>query len=158
MRRHKKEITDRAQIDAIIRESQVCRLAMTGPEGPYIVPLNFGYDGTTLYFHCAKEGQKMDILQANPQVCFEFDLVDELKEGKGLCSWSMSYRSVIGFGTVRFLDEPQEKQNALQELLAQYGGPRQELQEKAVTATAVFCVDIAKITGKQNPPPDAQSH
>jgi len=37
---------------------------------PYIVPMNFGYemaDGAlSLYFHCANEGRKINIIKKNP--------------------------------------------------------------------------------------------
>lgn len=45
------------------------RLAMTDGLNPYIIPLNYGYtyeDGKlVIYFHCAKEGRKLDILKKN---------------------------------------------------------------------------------------------
>jgi nitroimidazol reductase NimA-like FMN-containing flavoprotein (pyridoxamine 5'-phosphate oxidase superfamily) len=47
MRRTEKEI-GRAEIDAIIRRSQVCRLGLSDQGEPYVVPLCFGYDGQAL--------------------------------------------------------------------------------------------------------------
>ena len=34
----------------------------------YTVPLNFVLLGDSLYFHCATEGRKLDVLAANPAV------------------------------------------------------------------------------------------
>ena len=40
------------------------------PDGtPYAVPVNMTRAGEWLYFHCAREGKKMDCLRACPQVC-----------------------------------------------------------------------------------------
>jgi hypothetical protein len=61
MRRKEKEITDRAELEAVIAEAQVCRLAMCDGAHPYVVPLCFGYEAGTFYVHCAAEGQKLAI-------------------------------------------------------------------------------------------------
>ena len=36
-----------------------------GEGSPYIVPLCFGYDAGTLYFHSAPAGKKIDLLKNN---------------------------------------------------------------------------------------------
>ncbi|MBU3917342.1 pyridoxamine 5'-phosphate oxidase family protein, partial [bacterium] len=71
MRRKEKEITDKAIIDSIINDSKVCRLGLSDDNRPYVVPLCFGYENDTLYFHSAHKGMKLDILKKNKQVCFE---------------------------------------------------------------------------------------
>ena len=63
MRRSEKEITDKLAIEKIINASLVCRLALSDGNQPYIVPLCFGYQDRTLYFHSALEGKKIDILK-----------------------------------------------------------------------------------------------
>ena len=75
MRRREKEITDESTLESIILASLVCRLALSDGNQPYIVPLCFGYQDKTLYFHSALEGKKIDIIKHNQNVCFEFDLV-----------------------------------------------------------------------------------
>ena len=56
MRRKEKEITDKTAMESIILKSSVCRLALSEENRPYIVPLCFGYEDDTLYFHSAREG------------------------------------------------------------------------------------------------------
>jgi nitroimidazol reductase NimA-like FMN-containing flavoprotein (pyridoxamine 5'-phosphate oxidase superfamily) len=73
LRRADKEITDRDEIESIIRKSLVCRLGLTDNARLYIVPLCFGYTDNRLYFHSATEGRKIEILKRNNEVCFEFD-------------------------------------------------------------------------------------
>ena len=74
MRRKDKEISDRSAIEDIIKRSTVCRLAMSDNNSPYVIPINFGYENSTVYFHSAREGRKIDILKKNPNVCIEFDI------------------------------------------------------------------------------------
>ncbi len=62
MRRKEREITDTHQLQQILEECKVCRVAMQDKDGLYLVPLNFGYqyqDGKlTLYLHSSKEGRR----------------------------------------------------------------------------------------------------
>ena len=43
MRRKEREITDTHQLQQILEECKVCRVAMQDKDGLYLVPLNFGY-------------------------------------------------------------------------------------------------------------------
>jgi len=65
MRRHDREITNRQEIDAIIRSALVCRIALAAGDEPYVVPVSFGYDGDAIYIHTAKSGRKIEFIEAN---------------------------------------------------------------------------------------------
>ena len=120
IRRSEKEIGDRALIDSIIRRSQVCRLGLSDQGQPYVVPLCFGYDGKALYFHCAMEGRKIDILRRNDRVCIEFDIVDGMIVAEEACSWGIRNQSVVGFGRVHEIADFTAKDAALSIIMAQY--------------------------------------
>jgi len=86
MRRRDRELTDREEIDRIVRGSQVCRLAMADGDSPYLVPLSFGYDGEAIYFHTAAAGMKIDYIERNNRVCFELERQAELvADGPDAC-------------------------------------------------------------------------
>ena len=152
MRREEKQITDRAEIDAIIRSSTSCRLGICDGDQPYVIPLCFGYDGSALYFHCAQEGRKLDILRKNPRVCVEFDVAGDVAEARDACQWGIAFQSVIAFGTAVLVEEPEEKRNGLTLLMTQYARSGQEFTfpDAAVNHTAVIKVVIDEITGKQS--------
>ena len=150
MRRTEKEIGDRAEIDAIIRRSQVCRLGLSDQGLPYVVPLCFGYDGHALYFHCAREGRKLDILRRNPKVCFEFDIVEGLIEAQQGCGWGIRYQSVIGYGTARIVEDATDKQKALAIIMAQYSEGTFSFPPEMVSRTAVVKIEIESLAGKQS--------
>ena len=44
----------------------------TGEPAPYCLPLSFARVGDDLFFHCAREGRKVDLLRRFPQVCVTF--------------------------------------------------------------------------------------
>ena len=150
MRRKEKEITDKSEIESIIYRSQVCRLGFVDAGMPYIVPMCFGFKRDSLFFHSAVEGRKIEILKSNNQVCFEFDIGSEIKAGKTACAWGMKYQSVIGFGTAFFVEDPQEKQAALDIIMSQYAEGDFTYSEKAFDKALVIRVDISSMTGKKS--------
>ena len=150
MRRTEREIKDRADIDAIIRRCQVCRLGLADGDIPYVVPMCFGYDGAFLYFHCALQGRKLDILRRNNRVCFEFDVVEGFVEADEACRWGIRYQSVIGTGTAHIVEDAAGKQQALVALMAQYSGKPYTFAEEAQKRIAVIKVAVESVTGKQS--------
>lgn len=138
----------RSEIDAVIKKSVICRLAMIDGDRPYVVPLNFGYAGNTLYFHGSPKSRKIQLLRSNPHVCVEFDLVAEILPAEAPCRWSVQARSVVAFGKAALVENAEEKIAALNIIMAQYSDQQFEFPEKELNATAVFRVDLEKLTGK----------
>ena len=150
MRKSEKEITSRAEIEEIISKSIVCRIALSENDTPYILPVCFGCEGDTLYFHSARRGRKLDILRRNNRVCFEMDIDIDLIRGDKACSWGMKYRSVIGFGTASILEDPAEKRKGLDAIMRHYSGPAGNYSEKELNRTTVVKVQINSLTGKKS--------
>jgi uncharacterized protein len=149
MRRKDREITDPAEIGEIIREAQVCRIALTDGCGPYIVPMSFGYEDGTIYLHSATEGKKITMIRSNPRCCFEVDQCDGIVKGKIACSWGMRYRSVIGFGRATILSDPGEKKHGLNCIMRQYQGDTHEFSDEDIRNVAVIRIAIESMTGKK---------
>jgi nitroimidazol reductase NimA-like FMN-containing flavoprotein (pyridoxamine 5'-phosphate oxidase superfamily) len=150
MRRKEREITSQKEIEAIIREALVCRLAMVDGDSPYVIPLCFGYADCTLFFHSSGEGRKLEILRKNNRVCFEFDIDPQLKTHANACSWSMVYKSVVGFGNAYILTDPASKRNALDVIMDTYSNQSFEYSNAAIDETTVIKVEIDHMTGKQS--------
>jgi nitroimidazol reductase NimA-like FMN-containing flavoprotein (pyridoxamine 5'-phosphate oxidase superfamily) len=151
MRRRDKEIQDRAEIDAIIRGCQVCRLALAVENEPYIVPVSFGYDGASLFFHSAASGRKIDFLESNNRVCFELDRNVKLHaDAKTACRWTFAYESVIGYGWVSELTDPAEKTRGLDQVMLHYSGRVWELDASMLERTRVWKIAIDSLTGKRS--------
>ena len=153
MKRSDKEIADREQLGAIIRDSLVCRLALARDNVPYVVPMSFGSDGAAIYLHTAPEGRKIGFFEANPQVCFEFERHVELRrDPQSACKWSFDFESVIGYGTLGELVEPAQKERALNEIMRQYSGRSWPFENAAVAKVRVWKITITSLTGKQSRP------
>ncbi len=150
MRRSEKEITDESAMEAIIHASLVCRLALSDGNQPYIVPLCFGYQDRTLYFHSALEGKKIDILKKNNRICFEFDVNSEIIEADKACKWGMKYQSVIGFGKAVLVENIAEKKKALNIIMNHYSDRDFQFTDKAIKKIAVIKIEIEGMTGKHS--------
>lgn len=150
MRRKEKEIKGKTGMEEIIRRALVCRLAMSVDDRPYVVPLCFGYRDGCLYFHCAGEGMKLDMLRENNRVCFECDVDQALAPAETPCEWGVKAQSVVGFGRAFLLDEPEAKKEALDLIMAHYGakGPF-SYKEKGLRKAWIIKVDIESMTGKK---------
>jgi hypothetical protein len=151
MRRKDREITERGLIDQTIRKSAVCRLGLAKDNIPYVVPVSFGYDGEAIYFHSAQEGKKIEFIQANNRVCFEFEGdVRLLADESSPCNWTFSYQSVIGNGRVVELTDVQEKTSALELIVRQYSPRQAPFEASRVGAVRVWKIEIESMTGKQS--------
>ena len=150
MRRKEREITDRAVIEDIIRQSSVCRLAMSEDNNPYIVPLCFGYKDNALYFHTGRKGGKLHILAKNNRVCFEFDIIHEVVKSEEPCKWGMRYVSVIGFGKAFMIEDLALKRRALDIIMQHYDGTSFTYNEEAIHKAAIIQVEIKHMTGRKS--------
>lgn len=151
MRRTDKEIVDRSEIDQVIRRSEVCRLAFAVDDEPYVVPVSFGYDGESLFFHTAKAGRKIDFIRRNNRVCFEVSTdVRLVRHADDPCAWSFAFASVIGYGRVTELLSPEDERLGLNQIMLQYSGRQWQFDERSLISTRVWRIEIDSMTGKRS--------
>jgi nitroimidazol reductase NimA-like FMN-containing flavoprotein (pyridoxamine 5'-phosphate oxidase superfamily) len=151
MRRLDKEITSRDEIDAIIRAAQVCRLAFADRSEPYVVPVSFGYDGDALYIHTARTGRKIEFIEANNRVCFEFEANVSIQADEGdACAWTFEFESVIGYGTIAELENTEDKARGLNQIMLHYSGREWKIDEAQMSTTRVWRIAIESLTGKRS--------
>ena len=154
MRRKEREVKNFFEITEIIGRCRVCRIGFSTAFAPYILPLNFGFfvdnENITLYFHCANQGKKLDLLAKNPLVGWEMDCSHALVEGDEACNYSMKYESVIGSGIASVVDDFSEKEKALTLIMKQYSSDKEfSFPEKAVNAVTVFKIEVSEYTAKR---------
>ena len=153
MRRADKAITDADELHRILDDALVLRLGLVDDGRPYVVPLNFGREGDTLYLHCAAEGRKLRCLLAQPEVCVEVDRLIRVTTGPSACgAWTSHYESVIGFGAAAVVDDDEERRLGLQAIMAKYSGRRDwEFAPNTFAKTTVVRVALTSLTGKRSP-------
>lgn len=153
MRRNEREVTEYPEIKDIISNSDVCRIAFTDKDAPYIVTMNFGFEGDPvkrLFFHCAPEGRKMELLKQNNKVCFEMDIDHHLYTGEKGCNWGMKYRSVVGYGNMTILKDNDDKKTGMDRIMEHYGGKNEYTYDARVfERTIILVLEITEITAKK---------
>ena len=160
MRKRQHEITSRDEVDAILRRCRVGRIATHGADGyPYITPLNYVYHDGSIYFHCARSGEKLDNLKRDSRVCFEVDIplayldLDYYGDNPESCGVTQFYHSVVIRGRAEIVKEGDEKTSALEALVASHEPEGRAFRKitadtKAVGLCEVVAVRIERISGK----------
>ncbi len=155
MRRKDREVTDTAWIDETLQLCDSCALALVDGAKPYVITLNYGFaraenGSLKLYFHCARQGKKLDLIRQNPSAAFIADTAHELVTGESGCDWGMKYRSVAGKGTLRFAVDPAEKKKGLDLLMAHHSGRIDfSYDERVFAMTEVLVLEVESCTGKE---------
>ena len=111
---------DRAQdrafsLELIDRCTHGVMALSTGEAAPYCLPLSFVRTGDELYFHCAREGRKIDLMRRFPRVCVTF-VGDDRPVFVPPAMYSTWFQSVIVTGTAEEVTDPAEKTEALRAL------------------------------------------
>lgn len=158
MRRKERQVLDERAIGQILQDSAYCHLALSAEEKPYTVPLNFGYiwdDGMlTLYFHCAHEGEKLDILRANARAAVSMVAEAEVysKDAELACKYSSSFRSLAASGRVEVIKDAEEKIRGLELLMAHYAPEKRfEIGKREAGQTTVLRFVAEGVTAKESP-------
>lgn len=144
-------LTDRNQIDRIISQCDICFVGMNGEDGvPYVIPMNFGYDGSDFILHSAREGKHLKLLAADNRVSLTFCTERTLRcqHPDVACSYSMESASVLCTGVVSFVpdDDLDEKARALNVLMRNYVSRDFVYSEPALRNVKVWKVKAETLT------------
>lgn len=150
MRKADREINIFQELVRIIKDCQVVRMGMYAENYPYIVPLSFGFhacdEKLTVYFHCASEGKKIDLLTTDNRVCLEWDILKGYAEINR--SITADYESVIAFGKA-YRCVGKERIDGLKFLLEHTGFEKYSAEAcAALPIVDVWKVVCDKISGK----------
>ncbi len=130
----------------ILNQKRMGRLACSLNNQPYIVPLNFVFDGKQHIYAFSTVGQKIKWMRENPLVCIEIDNIENQND------WT----TIIIYGRYEELpDEPEffESRTQAHELLSKYPmwwQPAFAAEDKHAESTedpVYFRISIEKITG-----------
>lgn len=149
MRRFKQQISPE-ECAAILESEKRGVLALQGDDDyPYALPINFVYDraSNVIYFHCAKSGYKIDALKRNPKASFCTYDRGFKKEG----DWAYNVKSVIVFGTMRFIEDEDEAIERVRQLGIKYYPTPEEVEieiERDKHRVQMLALQIEHMTGK----------
>ena len=149
MRRFKQQIPEEECIDVLKTELRGV-LSVTGDDGyPYGMPLDHWYseaDGK-LYFHCAREGHKLDAVTRNDKVSYCVMDKGFRKDG----DWALNIRSVIIFGRMKVVEDEEKKREICTNICRRFTDDEEYLQKELKNAfPRVCCLELTPehMTGK----------
>ncbi|MTI49609.1 pyridoxamine 5'-phosphate oxidase family protein [Sporosalibacterium faouarense] len=151
MRRKDRKIDDIDVCKDILLKNNLGYLSTVSKDNsPYVVPLNYFYDGEFIYFHSAMEGHKIENIKNNPKVAFCVVGDNEVILEK----FTTRYESIIVFGTASIVGGYEEKLRVLNNMMRYLG------KEVDVTTrydkkfikdkTLIVKIEIETMTGKKN--------
>ena len=147
MRRKKQELTEKQCLD-ILRRAKTATLALSGDDGyPYSVPMNFVYEDGKIYFHGAKEGHKMDCLKQCDKASFCVMDKGFKKDGE----WAIHYQSVIVFGKIHMVNDPDKVKEICTQLCLKFTDDQNYIDhELKYSGPSVQCFELIPdyISGK----------
>ena len=141
-------IRDLKVIERIIQKAQICHLAFSDKNTPYVIPMYFGYDNGTLYFHSGQKGKKMEILKKNPNVSFVLESDVELVRAESACEFTARFRSVTGSGRAVLINDQQEKKEALSIIMRQYSDASFSFPDDKVEKVAIIKVTVTEMRAR----------
>ena len=147
--RRVKQALSREECIAILKTCTAGVLGLAGDNDyPYTVPISYVYKEDQLFFHCAKEGHKIDSILRNNKVSFCVIDQDQVIQEK----LTTHYRSVIVFGRASILTDDAERRSALESLVEKYAPDYTEAAEQEIkrdwNRVCIVGVIIEHMTGK----------
>ena len=98
---------DKSEIEKLIKEQVLCRIAFKGDKYPYMAPFQYVLMDGSLYFHFTDYGRKMKLLEKNKRVCVE---IEEYRRDLS------EYSFVVLRGTLRVVTDPQERTTVIKRM------------------------------------------
>ncbi len=149
--RRKKQQLEREECLRILREEKHGVLSLLGDGGyPYGVPMShlWSDEDGRLFFHCAKEGHKLDAAAGCGKA--SFCVLDGGVREEG--DWPVTYRSVVAFGRIGIVEDEGKKREICTRLCAKFtDDPAYAEKELAASFGSVCCLELVPehMTGKR---------
>ena len=148
MRRVKQELPEEECME-ILTKAPRGFLSVIGDGGyPYSVPINFFQEDGRIYFHCAREGHKLDAVRSCDKACFT--VIDEPSKEPG--DWWYHVRSVICFGRICEVSDEVRHDALLRKLGLKYfpeGYDMEDDMRRNAPRAVVLEFRIEHMTGKR---------
>ena len=145
-------------ICSFLREQKVGHTAYSWDDQPFLHPNLFWFDEENhqVIFHGNIAGRIRSGIEKNPRVCLEVSEMGKLMPSNIALEFALQYRSVMVFGTVRVLTDPDEARRGLYGLISKYfpgmvpGREYRQITDMELRTTSVYAIQIESWSGKEN--------
>jgi uncharacterized protein len=156
-------VYDRTSIDAVLDAAPVCHLAFVDGEQPFAVPTLHARMGDVVYVHGSSASRALRLLRTGAPAALTVTLIDGLVLARSVFEHSINYRSVMILGSMREVDDPDDKLAALKAFTdklvpGRWAEARQPTAQE-LAATSILAMPITEASAKirSGPPADADS-
>ncbi len=98
---------EKHEIDQLIHEQMLCRIAFKGAEYPYMAPFQYVFMSGSLYFHFTDYGRKMKLIERDNRVCVE---IEKFRQDMS------EYNFVVLKGKVKIVTDPLERERVIKRM------------------------------------------
>jgi nitroimidazol reductase NimA-like FMN-containing flavoprotein (pyridoxamine 5'-phosphate oxidase superfamily) len=99
---------NKAEVEQLLKEQILCRIAFGGKNAPYIAPFQYALVNGQLYFHFTQYGKKMGLLEEGNSVCVEIE-----KYTQDLSDYSF----VVLTGRLQIVTDHNERARAIRKMV-----------------------------------------
>ncbi len=144
-------ITDRTEIDAILKQCKTCYVAMSVDDVPYVLPMNFAMDGDRVILHSAQQGRMWETISKNPKVCINWTLGEKIayQDIQVGCSYRVKSKSVMVEGTAEIVTDFDEKVRIMEQFMTQYSDLPFKFSAPSIRNVGIILVNIDKLSAKE---------
>ena len=145
-------------IRAFLHAAKVGHIATAQDNQPFLNPSTFWFDEANhqIVFHSNVTGRTRSNIENNSRACFEACELGKMLPSNVALEFSLQFRSVILFGTVRVLTDRDEVRRVMYGLIQKYfpamsaGREYREITDKELRRTSVYAITIEEWSGKEN--------
>lgn len=105
---------DRETINSILDEAFICHVGFVVDGQPYVIPTGFARIGDDFYIHGSSASRMLRSIAEGVDVCVTVTLIDGLVLARSAFHHSMNYRSVVILGKAIAIEDPDEKNRAME--------------------------------------------
>ncbi|MFV0289739.1 MAG: pyridoxamine 5'-phosphate oxidase family protein [Mangrovibacterium sp.] len=143
-------VTDLNEIKELLASCRTCFVALIDGDLPYVVPMNFGFDGEYIILHSGMEGRKWHALKNNQKVCISWMIGDEIvqQNEQVACSYRVKSKTIMLEGVVEFVEDYADKLACLHAFMGQYSEREFKFNRPAVENVGLMKVKVDGIVAK----------
>ena len=161
-RHHERGHYDAETIHAILDEALICHLGVIVDGSPRVIPTIHARMGGVVYVHGSSASRSLKALRDGSPACLTATIVDGLVLSRSAFGHSMNYRSVMVYGALREVTDPDEKWKA-QQAVVEHVIPGRSAHarpptDKELKQTAIFALPLDEASAKvrTGPPLDPE--
>jgi uncharacterized protein len=156
MLRRRDKVLSEGATDRFLENAALAHFATVSTNGdPYVVPNLFVYADRKIFLHTSPAGHFRGNVEVRPRACFEASEIGTVfPYGEFECDSSVSYMSVVGFGSIRIEEERSAKILFFDRLMAKYSDPKLDRPKSfypRLDQITMYVLTIEQVTGKQQP-------